>query len=150
MKAAVFGSDKLYEEAQETAKEWASETEPPAPPPVDPKVKREALTRAVRLYAELNAHPRALALIEENKNAFEDPDSLRKEIEEQWLAVVKGASRMATKVVLYGHEVYPNGDPLKVRIPLGPVGRGSLQRPPAPPGPPRGRHEGHRNRPAPA
>lgn len=118
-KAAVLGTDKLYEEAQATAKEWSAvaELRPTPAQPVDPNVKREALTKAVRLYAELNAHPRALALIEANRAVFEDPDRLRKEIEEQWLAVVKDMSRAARKVTLYGYEVYPNGDPLKVRIP---------------------------------
>ena len=117
MKAAVFGDDALFELSLGTAKEWTAQPEPPAPAPVDPAVKREVLTRAVRLYAEMNAHPRAFTLIDENRDAFEDPDGLRREIEEQWLAVVEDVSRDAEKVTLYGLQVHPEGDPLKVRIP---------------------------------
>ena len=89
----------------------------PGPKPIDPAAKRKALTQAARLYAQLNAHPRALALIDANRDAFEDPDKLRKEMERQWLAVCKDVSRAAEKVTLYGYEVYPGGDPLKVKIP---------------------------------
>ena len=119
MKAAVFGTERLYGEARATAEEWsaAARGEAIAPQPVDPAVRRDALTRAVRLYAELNAHPRALALIERNWEAFTDPDGLRKEIEDAWLVVVRDVSRQARKVTLYGHEVYPDGDPLNARIP---------------------------------
>jgi hypothetical protein len=117
MKAAVFGSDALFEQTRVTAEQWSNEPKPAAPPAVDPVVKREALTRVVRLYAELNAHPRALLLIDENRDALDDPDALRKEIVEQWLPVVREASAFATRVTLYGYEVYPGGDPLKVRIP---------------------------------
>jgi len=116
-KAAVFGSDALFDQAQQTAKEWEDEPEPAQPQPVDPAVQREALTRAIRLYAELNAHPRALLLIDENRDAFDDPDALRKEIEEQWLAVIKDVTREAATITLYGVDVYPDGDPLEVRIP---------------------------------
>jgi hypothetical protein len=116
-KAAVFGSDELYQETQVIAKEWSENPEPTPPPPVDPAVKRGALMRAVRLYAELNAHPRALMLIDENRDAFEDPDGLRKEIEEQWVAVVGEVTKFTKVLTLYGYQVYPDGDPLKVRIP---------------------------------
>lgn len=124
-KAAIFGNEEVYARTQTTARKWNAEakaaatTKPTAPKPIDPGVKREALTEAVRLYARLNAHPRGLALIDANRNAFEDPDKLRKEMERQWMAVVKDASRGARKVTLYGYEVYPKGDPLKVRIPWG-------------------------------
>ncbi len=121
MKAAVFGDDQLYEKTKQTAKRWAAEDagqmKPVKPEPVDPAVKREALTKVVHLYMQMNAHPRAWALIDAHREAFENPDELRKKVEKDWLAVVKDVSRAAEKVVLYGHEVYPKGDPLKVTIP---------------------------------
>ena len=106
-KAAVFGTDKLCEEAQATAKRWANAKPGITAKPVAAGIKRKALLRAVQLYAEMNAHPRAWALIDANRDVFENPDRLRKEVEEKWLAVVKDVSRAANKVTLYGHEVYP-------------------------------------------
>jgi hypothetical protein len=121
MKAAVFGDEKTYKAALKTATQWDIEdkdpTKKPKPKPIDPKVRREALTKVVRLYAKMNAHPRAWELIDAYPDAFENPKSLKKEIQDEWLVVVKGASWGAMKVVLYGQEVYPNGDPLKVKIP---------------------------------
>jgi hypothetical protein len=121
MKAAVFGDEKTYQAALKTAKQWELEDKNPPkkpnPKPVDPKVRREALTEVVRLYAKMNAHPRAWELIDAYPDAFENPKALKKEIQNEWLAVVKDVSRVAKKVVLYGQEVHPNGDPLKVKIP---------------------------------
>jgi hypothetical protein len=119
MKAAVFGEDDLWESIKEKALCWSIKTIPDAiQEPIDEKVKCEALTKVVRLYARLNAHPRAFQLMDEYPKAFGDSlTQLRKQTEEQWLAVVKDVSRVSTKVVYYGCEVYPKGDPLKVRIP---------------------------------
>jgi len=117
MKAAVAGSDGHYADALVVAQDWAAEPEPPAPPPVDPVVRREALTRAVRLYAAMNAHPRSLTLLEEYPEAFEDPEGLCKEVEAHWLDIVRKSSSLTTQVTLYGYEVYPGGDPLAVRMP---------------------------------
>jgi len=117
MKAAVAGSDGHYADALVVAQDWAAEPEPPAPPPVDPVVRREALTRAVRLYAAMNAHPRSLTLLEEYPEAFEDPEGLCKEVEAHWLDIVRKSSSLTTQVTLYGYEVYPGGDPLAVRVP---------------------------------
>ena len=117
MKAAVAGSDGHYADALVVAQDWAAEPEPPAPPPVDPVVRREALTRAVRLYAAMNAHPRSLTLLEEYPEAFEDPEGLCREVEAQWLDIVRKSSSLTTQVTLYGYEVYPGGDPLAVRVP---------------------------------
>jgi hypothetical protein len=116
VKAAVFGGDKTQETLKGVARRW-SESPTSHPAPVDDHTKREALTRIVDLYVEINAHPRALQVIDANGAVFDDPDTLRKKVEDQWLAIVKDASRAAEKVVLYGHEVYPQGDPLKIRIP---------------------------------
>lgn len=121
IKAAILGDENLYARTRATARKWNAEAaataKPTAPRPIDPEIKRKALTQAIRAYAQLNAHPRSLALIAANRNSIEDPDKLRKEIERQWMAVVKDVSRSATKVIVYDYEVYPKGDPLKVRIP---------------------------------
>jgi hypothetical protein len=118
LKAAVFGGEKAFEKAEKISRKWSavatSETESKA---VDEEARRAALTRVVHLYAEINAHPRALQLLDDYPEVFEDAQKLRKEIEEQWIAVVKDASRAAIQVTLYGTQVYPTGDPLKVRIP---------------------------------
>ena len=121
VKAAVFGDEKLQEQAQATADRWIANpnTQPGAARRIDPTVKRDALTKAARLYAEFNQHPRAWALIDANRGAFEDSDKLRKELEGQWVALVKSATHPAVTIelTLYGYQVYPTGDPLGVRIP---------------------------------
>lgn len=119
MKAAVFGTDDLYKKAQETAKQWAAQGVPskPTAKAVDPKVRREALRRVVQLYVDMNVHPRAWALIDAYREDFAEPDKLRKEVQDKWLSVIKDVSRAANKVVLYGYEVYPDGDPFKVTVP---------------------------------
>jgi len=116
MEAMVFGGDETQDKLKEMARRW-SERPTSKPAPVDNDIKRDALTKVVELYVEINAHPRALQVIDENRAVFDDPDTLRKKVEDQWLALVKNASREAEKVTLYGYEVYPHGDPLKVRIP---------------------------------
>lgn len=120
-KAAVFGSDALYRGVLVTAKEWESKPEAASQPatgnPVDVKAARKALAKVVRLYQEMNMHPRAWALIDASPAFFDDPDKLRKEIKDHWVMVIKDVSRFSTKVVVYGQEVYPTGDPLRVGIP---------------------------------
>lgn len=117
-KAAVFGAENSPMESAKTLAKWLAEkTSKVALEPVSEKVRRDALTKAVRLYVDINAHPRALQLLDDYPDAFEDVIKLRKNIEGQWAAIVKDASRSTTKMTMYGLEVYPNGDPSKVRIP---------------------------------
>ena len=121
MKAAIFGTDGLYNKSIQTAKQWFEEqkAERKARPgdTVDRDAVRAALSQVVTLYQQMNMHPRAWALIDAYPGSFVDPAALRKEVQKEWLAVVKDVSREARKVTLYGQEVYPNGDPLKVTVP---------------------------------
>ena len=120
MKAAVYGKEEMYAECKQTARTWSLGMEHPEPtktPRVDRKRQNRGLMEAIQLCEALNAHPRALSLIEDKWEVLERPDERRKDTEENWIAVVKDLSRATDKVVLYGYEVYPNGDPLKVRIP---------------------------------
>lgn len=117
LKAAVFGGEKACGKVETISRKWSAAASETESRPIDEEVRRDALTKVVHLYAEINAHPRAFQLLDDYPEVFEDTQRLRKEIEEQWIAVVKDASRVAKKVTLYGTEVYPSGDPLKVRIP---------------------------------
>ncbi len=134
MKAAVFGDESVYESSLSLAEEWENEdalaektgTPRPEPEPIPLDTRREALTQAVRLCAECNAHPRAWALIDAHPDAFEDPVALRKEITDGWRAIVDtlvdylqrytGPEHPKT-LTIYGTTVYPDGDPLAVKIP---------------------------------
>jgi hypothetical protein len=121
MKAAVFGTNELYSQCLKEARQWwapdgVKQREKEVP--VSPELKREALTKAVRLYMAMNAHPRAWALIDEYPEAFETPDDLRKEVQADWVGIVNIACKFTFKLVIFGYEVYPKGDSLAVKIPL--------------------------------
>jgi hypothetical protein len=115
-KAIVFGAESSLHENEKTRVKWSTGATIES---VSKDVKSDALTKIVHLYAEINAHPRALKLLDDYPDSFENVKKLRKDIEEQWMAIVmriKPGSADA-KVTLYGTEVFPHGDPLKVRIP---------------------------------
>ncbi len=118
LNAAVFGGEEDYRKVGEILRKWAEEAQDEVEPePVDEDVRREALTKIVHMYAQANAHPRAFQLFDDYPDVFENGEKLRKEIEGQWLAVIKAMYGAASKVRVYGFEVFPNGDPLKVRVP---------------------------------
>jgi len=80
--------------------------------------KRGFLMKAVHLYTEINAHPRALQLLDDFKKMLPDEKELRKKIENEWSEIAKNSSRGLSKGILYGVEVYPaKNDPLKIKIP---------------------------------
>jgi hypothetical protein len=119
MKAAVFGNDDLLKIVKE--KVFLLSVNPVADVKqnyVDEKIKSQELKRVILLYTRLIAHPRAFQVMDEYPDAFGDSlDKLRKQTENDWLVVVKNSAQFAKKVVYYGQEVHPMGNPLKVRIP---------------------------------
>jgi hypothetical protein len=136
MKAAVFGDDELYKQTLETAKLWsdveAGKTELPKPQPLAPEERKSKFKQIVMAYKDMNAHPRAWTIIDEYKNEFDDPEGLKKEIQDDWLDLTNMlcSPGIARRVVLYGYELlridvaedgtrtvtYPN-KPLDVKIP---------------------------------
>ncbi len=119
LKAAVFGGKGVQKTAEGLAVKWARGKRPEKSVRVaNKKEKIAALTKAVYLYAKLNAHPRSLQLISKYPDLLEGTGKLRKQIEQQWTAVAKEASvGLPRRVVFYGVQVSPKGDPFKVKIP---------------------------------
>jgi hypothetical protein len=119
MKAAVFGSEDLFRRCVDARRRWST---PVASRPSatlsdeDRERKRDALLKVVQLYVDLNVHPRAWTLIDENREVFDKPDERRQEVQAKWLGVVSRTSGGANEIYLYGYEVYPKGDPLNVKI----------------------------------
>ncbi|MDR0327574.1 MAG: hypothetical protein LBI05_04685 [Planctomycetaceae bacterium] len=113
MKAAVFGTDELYATTLETAKLWldveAGLAELPQPEPLTPEERKVKFLEIVRAYKNMNAHPRAWAIIDEYKDEFEDPEGLKKEIQDDWLDLTNmlcsAASVSGERVIFYGYEL---------------------------------------------
>lgn len=111
MKAAVFGDDKLYEQTKETARLWseveAGKAELPKPEPLSPEERKKKFKEIVMAYKEMNAHPRAWAIIDEYKDEFDDPEGLKKEIQDDWLDLTNMlcSPDSAVRVILYGYEL---------------------------------------------
>lgn len=124
MKAAVYGDDDTYDMAIKTAKLWAdSEKEgknpyPDSEKPVDDKEKAKELEKIINLYAKMNTHPRAFELIKKNWDILDNPQKLYDNLSVEWKKVVKYSRDInLKKYILWGTEVWPEGDPMKVRIP---------------------------------
>ena len=111
MKAAVFGNEQLYEQTIETAKLWhnveAGTAELPQPEPLTPEERKEKFKEIVMAYKNMNAHPRAWAVIDEYKHEFDDPEGLKKEIQYDWLDLTNRLCNpsIARRVILYGYEL---------------------------------------------
>lgn len=118
-KAAVFGTNEQFLEAQKVAKRWISEGAVATQPILDPVDKRKNLTSAIGLLSELNLQPRALALLEKDKTDFANPGKLRKDLEDQWTKQVTLLAAVAKEVRLYGQVLVPNEGRIKslVKIP---------------------------------
>ena len=72
------------------------------------EIRRECWDDIIGSYMRVNAHPRAWALIDEYPEEFENPDELKKKIQDDWLDLVgglikTGEQKQAKKVEVYGH-----------------------------------------------
>lgn len=127
MKAAVFGGEWLFDEVKQTARLWnareRSQKELPRPEVLQGDKRREAWDAIISLYQEMNAHPRAWALIDEYPEEFENPEELKQKIQADWIRVVerfipKHPDSAVKSVTVYGYRLYPDGvDPLTVKVP---------------------------------
>jgi len=124
LKAAVFGDEKLHEQALNTAKQWVDvetgNAELPKQKLLASDERKKKLKEIVMVYKEMNAHPRAWAIIDEYKDEFDDPEGLKKEIQDDWIDLVDMLCGSAIRVVLYGYEllrtdVAEDGTTIKVR-----------------------------------
>ncbi len=116
-KFAIFGSEAQFDEAKQIAGKWKAGKPQEDEPEVPRAERQKALKEILRLYAELNAHPRALELIERYGDWFDDSGDLYAQYSEQWKAIVKSYSRAKRRVVLFGVTVTDDMDPTTIRIP---------------------------------
>lgn len=115
-KAVIFGSEAQVDSAKDTLKIWAQQNEKKTE--ISKEQRRQALEIIVKLYAEINAHPRALEVIQEYKAWLDRPDALYEEYAKEWRAVVKSYSRVTKNVVLYGTKLSGNVDPITIKVPF--------------------------------
>ena len=111
-KAIIFGGETV----KNRATNWLTH-QPPPPISLEDNEKEEIWGEIIGLYRKINAHPRAWALVEEFAEHFQNPHTLKEEIQQEWLALVESWKYRSRKIILYGQEVWPHGDPLAATIP---------------------------------
>ncbi len=95
---------------------------PPSASPGEPNQAQLAkgLEQVARLYAELNLHPRAIEIVDAYSSTFGPgkADALKTEFSQQWLKLLDEYCADKTgKVILFGIDVLPKENRLKVKIP---------------------------------
>jgi hypothetical protein len=115
-KSAICGSAKSYESLKVDAGRWVagSASTQPTTQMVEPAARRAALLRAIALYVEVNAHPRALSLVDRYAGEIDGAAELRKDIVQKWDRILDELLNDAERIVLFGREVHRGvGDPGK-------------------------------------
>ena len=121
-KAATFGSDELFTITKQIHQKWKNgkEVKPSEYKALTlyPPLEEKSLTQIVKLYMGLNAHPRAWMIIDQYPTQFENSAKLRKEVQKDWLDLLKVYRYpQFAYVKVYGYQIFPLGDPLAVSIP---------------------------------
>jgi len=86
--------------------------------PADEILKKDILALS-ELFKRINAHPAAWAILEQHTELFGGKKAVEletKSIKEEWVALLKPHRDASPLVILYDYKIYPNGDPLKVKI----------------------------------
>ncbi len=126
-KGMIFGSEEHFERGREIANRFVKYMkEDKAADDKSPSyvsIPREALRQIVLKYTSpVNAHPRALAILDEYGWVFteEEHRSIRQEINECWLETIERhlqVYRVREGVLyLFGHNIYPEDERLEVRV----------------------------------
>lgn len=120
-KGMVFGNDQHFAEGKQLAERLARPAERPADDPA--QLDADTLLRIITLYREMNAHPRAMWLLEEHRDLFAEDawQAAWDDVTREWLERVKGHLAMYViregEIYLFGHNVFPEDQRLKVRVP---------------------------------
>jgi hypothetical protein len=117
-KSAIFGDDAQFDKAKQAAVRWWAEDPDAKEPEVPVEQRRRAVEEIARLYAEMNAHPRALELIRSRRDWLDKPGELYQKYSAEWKVVVQASGRGSHNIVVYGVEVVPGVDPSTIRIPF--------------------------------
>jgi hypothetical protein len=120
-KAAVYGNQSQYEQATILLNRWSG-PQPASPEAGEPNATQlaDGLERVAHLYAELNLHPRAVELVDVYASTFgaSRAGALKTELSQQWLSLLDRYCVGKTgKVILFGIDVLPKNNRLKVKIP---------------------------------
>lgn len=116
-KFAIFGSEAQFDEAKQIAARRKTGRPQEDEPEISRAERQKALKDILPLYAELNAHPRALELIERYQGWFDDPDDLYAQYSERWQEILRLWRLAATRIVLFGVTVTDEVAPATIRIP---------------------------------
>jgi hypothetical protein len=114
-KAIIFSVEEERLSILEEVRSWRIGAG--SPPGSDVPPNGRLLSDVISLYMEIGAHPRAIALVSDYSELFFDPEATKRKIQNEWLQLVESMKSSRMKLVLYGTEVWPNGDPLVVTIP---------------------------------
>jgi hypothetical protein len=131
-KSVVFGPPEQLDKAKAMLLEWQDPEIKPRE--VDKKVRQNALEQIIALYAEMNAHPRSLEIIDTYRDSLPNADELQAKYAAEWTALVNKMSAyvpyVAARMVLYGTEIKADTNPTAMRIPppLSPDGLAAAQK----------------------
>lgn len=115
-KAMIYGDEKEYQDVLAEVQSW-SDDDAEDRREIDAEEQGKLLLEIITLYIEIGAHPRAISLIDAHPKLFRDPDDTKRNVQQDWIKLVDGMKPLRKKLVLYGTEVWPDGDPLTVAIP---------------------------------
>lgn len=116
-KSVIFGPEDQIDKAKEILKLWKSEPNKKKHE-ISKEQQLKSLEEIAKLYAEMNAHPRALELIKTYRQSFDKPDELYEKYSKEWKTIVQSYSRGAKKAVLYGVAITPDVDLTTITIPF--------------------------------
>ncbi|MDR2642858.1 MAG: hypothetical protein LBC74_08690, partial [Planctomycetaceae bacterium] len=132
--AAVLEDKRSFKQAMKLAKIWidveAGKIKLPEQKILTGEERKKTFLLIARSYQARNIHPRAWMFVNEHKNEFDNPSMLIKEIQDDWLEVLRSVIVPAfyEKVVWFGVELYPTkNDPLSINVPW-PFPEGSIDK----------------------
>ena len=112
-KSVIFGKEDGEKEARLLIETWNMSSELPE---VSLDSKKQMLDTILSMYIEMNIHPRCMDVINAHRESFEEESTIITDIQKRWVSLTEKL-KVHKKVVLYGQEIWPNGDPLSVTIP---------------------------------
>ena len=116
-KAVIFG-DRGSDAAAKIASLKLFSGDPEVPSVELPFQERDLLlSKIADLYISMNMHPRAISLIKEHETLMNNSFARILDIQSQWLGLIEAYKAIYPKIVLFGQEVWPNGDPMAIAAP---------------------------------
>lgn len=119
-KAGIYGSENQYKKANELLDIWSNlQPQTLAPEPNETELA-QSLEHIVRLYSEVNLHPRSIGIVETYSSIIGENkiQNLKDDLTEKWQVLLDEYCALKTgKVILFGTDVLPIQNRLNVKIP---------------------------------